>query len=84
MLVTIGSVFSVHTKTAIPDKVARLTSMGCWPTVYDGDGLPTDSSDFTALVYWEGDLGASWEVMDLLRPYGATSARWLSDFFKEV
>ena len=84
VLVTIGSVYSVHVKETVPDKVGRLTSMGCWPTVYDSDGLPSDSSDYTVVVYWEGDHGAAWEVMDVLKCYGATSCRWLSDFFREV
>lgn len=87
MLHTIGSTYSVHTKLPTNDVETmnkRLECMGCWPTVYHPDGLPSDSADYMSVIYAKGDHYAQWELMEALRPLGATSARWLADFFKEV
>lgn len=84
MLVTIGSVYSVHVKVPPVDMPDRLTLMGSWPTVYGADLSPLDHSDYSVVVYAKGERSSMSDVLDLMRPYGATSGRWITDFFKEV
>lgn len=82
MLVTIGSVYSVHTKIPPTDLPVRLTNMGCWPTVYNADSSPSDNADYVSVVYFKGERSSITDVIDLLRPYGCTSGRWITDFFE--
>lgn len=84
MLVTIGSVYSVHVKVPPVDMPDRLTLMGSWPTVYGPDLSPLDRSDYTLVVYAKGERNSVSDVIDMMRQYGATSARWLTDFYREV
>lgn len=86
MLVAIGGVYSVHVKVP-PDTDSlpkRLDLMGCWPTVYDAGMVPSDMSDYSVVVFCAGERTSVTEVLDLMRPYGATSARWLTEFYKAV
>lgn len=86
MLVTMGSTYSVHVKVPIIDldENTRLTCMACWPTVYDGAGAPSEMADYLCIVYARGEHYSQWEVIEALKAYGATSARWLDDFFRVV
>lgn len=84
MLDTIGSAYSVQVKVPPVDLPKKLTMMGCWPTVYRADMQPSENTDYTCVVYYDGTHTSTSQVLELMRPYGATSGRWLTDFYREV
>ena len=84
-LATMGGVYAVHVKLPTTDLVdGRISSMVCYPTVYDSEGAPSESTDYLALVYCTGEHWSASAVMDALRDHGCTSGRWLFDFYREV
>lgn len=84
MLVTVGSVFSLHLKVPPTDLPERFECMGSWPTVYTKEGLPSECADYSVILYSKGEHCSLSDAMDMMRPYGATSGRWITDFFQEV
>ena len=51
-LATMGGVYAVHVKLPTTDLgEGRISSMVCYPTVYDSEGAPSESTDYLALVY---------------------------------
>lgn len=52
-----------------------------YPCCYEKDGTPSEMTDYISLVYVRSDHYHPTDVLDKLRSYGATSARWLTDFW---
>lgn len=79
-----GSVFEVSTMVPVnvdglPGKFDLILTLPC---VYQQDGTPSDLSDYMNIVFVRSDHVSSSDVLEMLRAFGARSARWITDFWK--
>lgn len=81
---SMGQVYCVHTREAIQHLTRPFELMSIWPCTYGKDGSPRSYSDYCVIVYVRSDNYSMTDVMDALKGYGPTSARWLTNFWKEV
>lgn len=84
MVDSMGQVYCVHTREAIPSLEEPFELMAIWPCTYGKNGEVRPYSDYCVIVLVHSTKYSMTDVMDALKGYGPTSARWLTDFWKEV